>query len=586
MPSSSKKKQTEDSHATSSAWNIDHTRSIQHGDADTHGQSASSVSPYSRLTPSEHIEGTLAWQGALERKEAKIRRKTSKAGLTRPRLKSESSNISDYASANEVAPLLQGVENYYYVSAPQLASASSSAMDVADGSVSNIREAEDEGPSKLKVSLMLVILVATRSIDYVFYVRLANDMERYTWYLGTVALCCAFCCIAWPIVLLRYHWKIITPKMLKEAPLKLFAIMACFDCGQNVLSTIPAATLPGPLQVIFSQFVIPVNMLASAIFLRARYRWTHYIAVLLILAGVVVAVLPSLDNTKESAMDSVSPFTLSIMIGMLLLSNIPATASNVYKELELKNVDTDIWLFNAWIAVFQLLVGFLTSPLIFIKAFAGGVVVTPSTFFTYMWNATKCFGGINPTPLDTHCSETPYVFACFVIFNFTYNIVILYVFKHGSATLAVIASALRVALSDFLFEWAFLAGPATHQLSTADYVSLAVLLVGLIMYRWYPEDMAVETRKDVDDILAGRQAVQSYATFSLLDTREFQGEPYLLIDEIPYRPGPRSASQVRANLYHRVGLPEPTTPSRSEHSDSGSSSRRHPSPRRNDPGEA
>ena len=68
----------------------------------------------------------------------------------------------------------------------------------------------------------------------------------------------------------------------------------------------------------------------------------------------------------------------------------------------------------------------------------------------------------------------------------TYSILLL-TFKHVTSTLAVVASALRVALSAFAFSIPWLAGPALQPINADDIVALFILLLGLAIYQWWPE---------------------------------------------------------------------------------------------------
>lgn len=63
----------------------------------------------------------------------------------------------------------------------------------------------------------------------------------------------------------------ITPEM-RNFPLYKFAIMGLFDTLFNLFSTFPIYHLGSDLSNILSQSVLPINMLGSMIFLRARYR--------------------------------------------------------------------------------------------------------------------------------------------------------------------------------------------------------------------------------------------------------------------------------------------------------------------------
>jgi len=118
--------------------------------------------------------------------------------------------------------------------------------------------------------------------------------------------------------------------------------------------------------------------------------------------------------------------------------------------------------------------------------------VDPANLFEYIWSGIKCFFGINSV-LSDQCDFFWLVFAVFICFNMTYNILLLVVFKRGSSTLAVVASVARLALSNFGFLIKFLAGEAyLEALSPFDIIALIMLILGIIIYSVTGEKVADE----------------------------------------------------------------------------------------------
>jgi hypothetical protein len=164
--------------------------------------------------------------------------------------------------------------------------------------------------------------------------------------------------------------------------------------------------------------------------------------------------------------------------------------SNVYKEGGLKNIKSDVWHVNAWISVWQILQGLLTLPTVFIPWPAPAEVIAPNTFGTYVVNSSKCFfTGENPVPgSPDDCESAWIIFILYLVFNITFNQLMLVVFKKGSSVLAVIGSTLRLPLVDLLLLWRFLAGPATIAAFTQwDGYALVMIIVGIVLYKMKEE---------------------------------------------------------------------------------------------------
>lgn len=352
----------------------------------------------------------------------------------------------------------------------------------------------------------LVVMVLTRSIDYILYVRLAYKMEPYEWFLSQILLSFSFCVLSWPIVWYRMWRGTITEEM-RTFPLKIFALIGLADAMGNLISTIPAPYVSGPVNVVTAQAVIPFTMLFSLIILHVRYHILHYAGAIVIGAGIFINVFP--EFLKKGALSG-----SLIWIVLLIGSTVPMALSNVIKEKGLKSnkeKDMDVWYFNAWVALFQLLFGAAACWTVFIPMPAPAESIPPSSFPSYIEDASLCFLGIDSDARpQAHCSYTWMVFAVYIAFNITFNVTMLYVFQQGSAALAVLASALRLALSSLGFHIPFLAGEATEKkFHVVDVIALIILIVGLVVYKIRPEkqaDSPVNTTEDlVEEGLMGAE---------------------------------------------------------------------------------
>lgn len=58
----------------------------------------------------------------------------------------------------------------------------------------------------------------------------------------------------------------------------------------------------------------------------------------------------------------------------------------------------------------------------------------------------------------------------------------LYIFKHGSSVLFVVASAVRLPLVDALNSWKWIAGPAQEAYRQEDTFALIILIVAIVVY--------------------------------------------------------------------------------------------------------
>ncbi|KAL0486437.1 hypothetical protein AKO1_011993 [Acrasis kona] len=270
-------------------------------------------------------------------------------------------------------------------------------------------------------------------------------------------------------------------KQMRKFPNYKFILMGVFDAIGVVVSTIPAAYATGPTVVVMAQGIVVINLIASFIFLKFRYTFFHYVGMLLVVCGITIEVFPALAGTQSGADDKYN----WVWLLLLFLANIPMAASNVYKEKYLKEAKLDVWYMNAWVALYQLIFGFISFPIVYIPTPDRDGRRTFINFYdtwTYLGNSWKCFAGINSQDNDM-CDYFYAIFIIFMAFNMTYNILMLIVFQKGSSTLAVVASAARLALSNLGFLIKFLAGEAYQpELTYFDIIALFVLMAGIVVY--------------------------------------------------------------------------------------------------------
>jgi drug/metabolite transporter (DMT)-like permease len=137
--------------------------------------------------------------------------------------------------------------------------------------------------------------------------------------------------------------KDITPSMRRFPQFK-FAIMGFLDTSFNLLSTFPQPHLGGAITNVMTQVVLPFNMIGSMLFLGTRFKRVHYVGSILVVYGVLVNLMPFFEG--RTPQENTDPSIGWILINALAC--VFAAASNVYKEIALKDEDLDVWYANAW----------------------------------------------------------------------------------------------------------------------------------------------------------------------------------------------------------------------------------------------
>eukprot|EP00741_Cyanophora_paradoxa_P006829 tig00001042_g6604.t1 len=373
--------------------------------------------------------------------------------------------------------------------------------------------------SALIMGCLMFTLVLTRSLDVVLYIRVTKKMTNYPWFLSSILLTLSFALLCWPVVWFKIWRGSITPEM-RTFPKSKFAVAGALDAIANLISTVPASFLSGPVNVVVSQAVVPATLLAGIAFQRTRFQWTHFLGAFVIALAVAVQAAPNFDLdlfgdfdfAAEGAVQGsaarvpppspeghsgpappgppAEPSNLWWWTLLLIASTLPNAGSNVYKDCTFKEAQLDVWYYNAWVALFQLLAGAALVPAIFAPSLNGMAHMHKrgGTLFEigdYVADATGCFLGYDTRAGDRCDGGAPTwsVLAAFITLNVMFNIVMVIVHKHGSATLAIASSVLRLVTSDLLFGVPLLAGEAAGAMGGTDGVALLVIVAGLVLYR-------------------------------------------------------------------------------------------------------
>ena len=214
--------------------------------------------------------------------------------------------------------------------------------------------------------------------------------------------------------------------------------IALFDGVQSLLSTIPIPHLNIVVMSIVDKINLPLVALSSYIFLKRRYYPSHYLGIFLTLYGISVSFIPNFMKKD-----------LVLSIGWMFLyisSVIPGTASYVYKEKRLKEVNVNIWWMNTWICLYQLIIGFIFLPLVILTSKS----LTFTGFPKHMSEAFQCqFAGINSNEGD-NCEYALLWFMLFNVLSTFSNILMFLIIQEGSAVLFIIVRTLKTPITSYL----------------------------------------------------------------------------------------------------------------------------------------
>lgn len=279
-----------------------------------------------------------------------------------------------------------------------------------------------------------------------------------------------------------------------QVPHYKFMFLALLDGLGTFLTALGAVHTPGQYQPVLNQTLIPFTVIISMVVLQARFKTATLVGAGIILAGAIVAVLPSLLGTTHQSVDrgsSQSSMALVpewLAISLYLLSNVPMAFSAVFKEvLFVGSKSVDVWYLCMWVSLYQFVITFLFIPLLAIRGIPGGMPL--DQVWDSLRGGTRCMLGYSGTPCDAfaapfpagHMKGTFWLIGAYLLVNFTWNGCGLLLTKHSSAVLRSLSYSLVVPITSLAFTSALM-GSLREPLSRYTLAGLFVVLVGFIVY--------------------------------------------------------------------------------------------------------
>ncbi|KNC78365.1 hypothetical protein SARC_09199 [Sphaeroforma arctica JP610] len=311
----------------------------------------------------------------------------------------------------------------------------------------------------------------------------------------------------------------------KTASLHLkFCVVGALNALNGMCVIFANPHVPGSLQQIMVQAVMPITMGMSIVILGSKFHRLQLLGALMICMGVIIELYPLFIGSKgpgggleisPGAVDdaqmhshelltsgtqtSTYPYAYRYTSGsaivstgaknnaqqsqppayfwsmVFLLGQVPMGMQSVFQELAFSQAHVNVVYMMAWSSLAQFLSLCVLSVFNFIPKFGA---VAPGDFGEYMKESLQCARGYGDG-----CEQAPVLLTCFVMIMLTAQIVQALLVKKSSAALVVIVLTVITPLSTVCFSIPYLMGEHTEALKISTCVALVVLTVGVIIYR-------------------------------------------------------------------------------------------------------
>ncbi|KAJ8907355.1 hypothetical protein NDN08_007469 [Rhodosorus marinus] len=427
---------------------------------------------------------------------------------------------------------------------------SSSGYDSSDGTLVAAKKppAKESTLKKLLLPLYSILLLISATGNSICFKKMTNAMPNYPFFLMQASTVVYIPTFAIVVEIIRR-----TTGLNEETlnfPQHKFALMALFDVVSGVMTLFGGVYTKGTTQMLLLQGAIPITMISSVLLLRSKYDWMQCIGALVIMSGVFVVLSPKFFSSGSGVSAGTDLLVFNVIF---FLANIPQSLSSVYKEVAFKDTENlDIYYTQLWIAVYQLLMGFVVLPVNALPLL-GPVRLPLSQLGAALKGGFNCFRGIDSlvsncyttTPIPglkpcDSCAGAWYVVMQYMFFNFHYNLFAILLIKEGSAALLIIIMTLRLPLGNFAFYMPFIMGEAVQPFNPHDISGLLVILLGLVIYR----------------IQRSPESEQSNAPFVITSVVTLgPGVKEPITSQVQRVNLHRKVESIRGHLYTRLGLP-------------------------------
>jgi hypothetical protein len=390
-----------------------------------------------------------------------------------------------------------------------------------DGSPTSASRSGSTGKSsfggKFLVPIVFVAFVIMRAMDRAFLNRVLKIMGPYGGALMNLYWPICIQLMTLPVILgyvcqkrfvegdLRYGLGFLSPcSQLASAKgpvaVTTLAMFSFWDQLNTAAQTVPQAFLPPSMQVALNNTVVAWTAGIAYFYLGSRFSQVHYFGCLLVMVAVLVGMVVELQSgglpspvSPDGSPVEVSSATMALMYVIFFLGVVPMAISNCYKQKVLKTTDVDVMYATFWSGFFQVLWGLLMYTMNWIPypVPGGHNTQSPSTLGADLGDSWTCFWGENPnyaTSVGDSCTTgVAWVwFAVYLLFNISFNLLMLWLTKYLSATWASIGSILCGDLYGVFGQFSIISGAGSKMMPLEQW--LALILSSMAMWIYNMED--------------------------------------------------------------------------------------------------
>uniref|UniRef100_K3WGK3 EamA domain-containing protein n=1 Tax=Globisporangium ultimum (strain ATCC 200006 / CBS 805.95 / DAOM BR144) TaxID=431595 RepID=K3WGK3_GLOUD len=346
---------------------------------------------------------------------------------------------------------------------------------------------------------VITLLVLSMSSERFMFKLMVDRMESYRYFL-----CQLMTFLFIPPLFCIIGYKSTQDDFIEEEatefPKLHFFAMGILDLLHAMLLFLAGGKTEPIQTLLFMQASIPLSALISSLVYGTRYTRIQILGMLGICGGILVSLLPNLEDLDSDRNDDRESAWNSLFY---LLAAVPGSLSMIYKERAIRDQPMDMVYLNAWVSVYQFIGGLMIAPIIFDAEFL---------HLNQKMSGLECLINGKAEVTTDGCELGIVILVLYVLCNVCINLLLMQVIKMTSIAVMYGTTLVGFFLSFGVLAWYQMDPDEFGAMNFhdgvrdwipdsiyVDVVAFVILFAGKVLYQW-DEDPDVEaTTRSAED---------------------------------------------------------------------------------------
>ncbi|EER00785.1 transporter protein CG10, putative [Perkinsus marinus ATCC 50983] len=320
----------------------------------------------------------------------------------------------------------------------------------------------------LRVAFLSIALLSCGALQRVAFKRIAYPLGRYP-----VLLLCVISAAFIPLFGFPYLYVKCAAGGTDDRRILPYSIIGALNAVNGVLTIFGNAYVPGYLQTILQQTIIPFTMILSVLICGTRYGAQHILGVVIIIVGVAIQLGPLVSSSEDSPTSTTTSLFWSVVY---LIAPLPVAVAAVYQESEFSKRKVNLISLMYWSNLIQAIILFMLVPYDLVASDNSEVLQWPAAYRCIMASDER----VNPECANGQAGI--YLGSC-ILWMLISQLIQAELVRHAGASLCAVVMTLGLPTTALAFSMPELMGDHIEPIDRSTMLALSVILLGVSLYR-------------------------------------------------------------------------------------------------------